>query len=319
VAARVLGAERAANSAEELIADPDIDVIHICTPNHLHVDLATAVIASGKHVICEKPLALDVEDAQLLVEAAAARGVVAVVPFIYRFYPTVRDARERVRSGRSGPLRLLHGSYLQDWLSRSEDENWRIDSALGGASRAFADIGVHWCDLVEFSSGHRITELSATLMKAHSQRGSGKDIRAVNTEDAAVVSFRTDKGAVGSVVVSQISAGRKNRLWFSLDGDDESLVFDQEVPDSLWVGSRDEITIVPRGSTGAVKGPWNVLPAGHPQGYLDSFSAFMVDTFAAINGEVRDGLPTFRDGLRAAEITATVLRSAASGSWETVK
>ena len=138
-----------------------MDVVHICTPNHLHVPLAELALAAGKHVICEKPIALDGDGAQRLADAAAAAGRIAAVPFVYRYYPTVREARERVRAGVAGPVRLLHGSYLQDWLLRPEDDNWRVEAELGGASRAFADIGSHWCDLAEFVSGHRITRLSA--------------------------------------------------------------------------------------------------------------------------------------------------------------
>src|SRR3954454_21255441 len=156
-----LGAERAFDSAQALAESPDVDVVHICTPNHLHVALAEAALAAGKHVVCEKPIALDGAGAQTLTDAADRAGRIASVPFVYRYYPTVREARERVRTGVPGPIRLLHGSYLQDWLLRPEDDNWRVDAALGGASRAFADIGSHWCDLAEFVSGQRITRLSA--------------------------------------------------------------------------------------------------------------------------------------------------------------
>src|SRR3954464_11822810 len=166
-AATELRADRAADSAEQLVTDPDIDVVHICTPNHLHLPLAEAALAAGKHVVCEKPLALDAAGAQQLVNpAAAADGLHAAVPFVYRYYPTVREARERVTSGETGALRLLHGTYLQDWLLRPEDSNWRVDEELGGASRAFADIGSHWADLAEFVSGQRITRLSARTLTA---------------------------------------------------------------------------------------------------------------------------------------------------------
>src|SRR6187551_919539 len=169
-AASALGAERGFASAQALVESPDVDVVHICTPNHLHVPLAEAAIAAGKHVICEKPLALDTAGAQQLVDAAAGSGLEAGVPFVYRYYPTVREARERVGSGETGPLRLLHGTYLQDWLLRSDDGNWRVDERLGGASRAFADIGSHWCDLAEFVSGDRIARVSARLLTAVSER-----------------------------------------------------------------------------------------------------------------------------------------------------
>src|SRR4051812_4985167 len=158
-AARRLGAEHASASAEELIDADDVDVVHICTPNALHVPQAEAAIAAGKHVICEKPLATDPGDARRLVEAATAAGVVAAVPFVYRFYPSVREARERIDAGEAGPLWLLHGSYLQDWLAGSDATNWRVDPKQGGASRAFGDIGVHWGDLIGFTTGHPVTPL----------------------------------------------------------------------------------------------------------------------------------------------------------------
>ena len=257
-AAAALGAERAFATAQELVESPDVDVVHICTPNNLHVPLAEAALAAGKHVICEKPIAMDADGAQELTDAAADSGRVAAVPFVYRYYPTVREARERVRAGTSGPIRLIHGSYLQDWLLKPEDDNWRVEQDLGGASRAFADIGSHWCDLAEFVSGHRITRLCARTMTAVPERyktdahaafqsvnGNGV-ARPVGTEDAAIVQFETDRGAVGTTVISQISAGRKNRLFLELDAGEEALAFNQEEPESLWIGRREAATLIKR-------------------------------------------------------------------------
>jgi predicted dehydrogenase len=312
-AANRLGAERAADSAEELIADDEVDVVHICTPNATHVRLAESAIAVGKPVICEKPLAVTTADARRLVEAAATAGVIATVPFVYRYYPTVREARARISQGDAGPLWLLHGSYLQDWLSGSDQTNWRVDPALGGTSRAFGDIGVHWCDLMEFVTGHRITRLVAHRARAYAERSGS----AVSTEDGATVLFETDCGAAGSVVVSQVSPGRKNRLWFSFDGPDGGFVFDQELPDSLWVGGRDENRVVPRGpdTLSPQASRYSRLPAGHPQGYQDCFNAFVADVYASVRGERPDGLPLFGDGLRAAELTAAVVESDTNKTW----
>src|SRR3954452_6228013 len=169
-AAAALGAERAFDSAEALVSADDVDVVHICTPNNLHVPLAEAALAAGKHVILEKPIAMDAESAQAITDAAADAGKIAAVPFVYRYYPTVREARERVRSGQTGEIRLIHGTYLQDWLLRPEDDNWRVETDLGGASRAFADIGSHWCDLAEFVSGQRLTRLCARTLTAVPER-----------------------------------------------------------------------------------------------------------------------------------------------------
>ena len=164
-AVAVLGAERAFADGESLVTSSDIDVVHICTPNQLHAPLAELALGAGKHVICEKPLALDLPSATHLQSAAERAGVVATVPFVYRFYPLVREIRARVAAG-FGPLRLIHGTYLQDWLSTEEDDNWRVDPAFAGPSRAFADIGSHWCDLVEFVTGDRLAAVCAELVTA---------------------------------------------------------------------------------------------------------------------------------------------------------
>ncbi|HEX2070169.1 MAG TPA: Gfo/Idh/MocA family oxidoreductase [Thermoleophilaceae bacterium] len=333
-AAERLRAERPFESAEALVESDDVDVVHVCTPNHLHVPLAQAALHAGKHVICEKPLALDDDGAAQLVELADRRGLIGAVPFVYRYYPMVREARERLTSGRSGPLRLLHGTYLQDWLSRPADDNWRVDRSLGGASRAFADIGSHWCDLAEFVSGQWIVRLSARTATVVDQReqdagrpafesgdGSGPP-RPVDTEDVAVVAFETDRGALGSVVVSQVSPGRKNRLWIEFDAADEALAFDQESPELLWRGRRDGVALTQRDrdvlSPDAAR--LAKLPAGHPQGYADCFDAFVGDVYATVAGEASPtGLPAFADGRRAVQITEAVLAStAADGAWTDV-
>ena len=329
-ARRALGAERGYASAEELIAADEIDVVHVCTPNHLHVPLARAAIAAGKHVVCEKPIALDSTAATELAAAAEAAGVVVTVPFVYRYYPSVREARARA-GATAGGARLIHGGYLQDWLLDAGDYNWRVDSELGGASRAFADIGSHWCDLVEFVTGQRLTALVARTTVAHASRrrssrasfergdgGAGTAAAAVNTEDVALVLFETDAGATGSVVVSQVSAGRKNRLWFEVDGAEEALAFDQEQPETLWVGRRSGATAVPRDldTLDPAATRYVTLPGGHPQGFHDCFEAFVSETYAAIrDGAEPDGLPLMADGLRAARITEAVLESARARAW----
>jgi predicted dehydrogenase len=312
-AAALLGSERAYDDAEALICSDSIDVIHICTPNSSHAGLAQAALEAGKHVVCEKPLATSVEDAGQLEGLASSVGRLASVPFVYRFYPTVREIQNRVARGDAGPLWMLHGSYLQDWLAGADADNWRVDPRAGGASRAFADIGVHWCDLMEFVTGHRITSLVAHTARAFSQR-QGRD---VHTEDGATVMFTTDRQASGSVVISQVSPGRKNRLWFSFDGPDGSLSFDQETPDSFWVGGVTQNLTVMRGPDGLSAGAaeYSVVPPGHPQGYQDAFNAYMKDVYRAAGGESVVGLPTFADGRRAAQLTVAVLTSSRTREW----
>jgi predicted dehydrogenase len=244
----------------------------------------------------------------------------------------VREARARVAAGELGRLRLLHGSYQQDWLLTPDDTNWRVDGALGGPSRAFADIGSHWCDLVEFAAGHRITRLLARLTTAVPERavagptshtatfspaGPGAEHRSVATEDVATVLFETDGGAVGTLLVSQISPGRKNRLWFELDGEAAAVVFDQEQPEVLWIGRRDGATVLPRDPAQLAPDAARLatLPAGHAQGYNDCFDLFVADTYAAIRGDAPAGLPAIGDGVRAATITDAVLASARADTW----
>jgi predicted dehydrogenase len=322
-----LGAERDFASAEELVGSEEIDVVHICTPNNLHVPLALAAIEAGKHVICEKPVALDAAGAEQLLAAAERAGVLVTVPFVYRYYPTVRELRVRLGEA-PGPARLLSGGYLQDWLLGPGDYNWRIEPELGGESRAFADIGSHWCDLVEFVSRQRLTSLTARTAIAHEtrrgggavsfERGSGGEERAVRTEDVAALLFETDAGATGSLLVSQVSAGRKNRLWVEISAAEETFAFDQERPDALVVLRRDAAESIPRdfGTLDPSAARYVTLPGGHPQGYQDCFDAFVAESYAAFAGAVpADGLPGLADGARAVRITEAVLGSARHGQW----
>jgi predicted dehydrogenase len=284
----------------------------VTTPNALHAEQAAAVLAAGKDVVCEKPLATTVSDAQALV--AAAEGRVATVPFIYRFHPMAREARARFASGEAGQVLTINASYLQDWLLGSGDDNWRVDSAQGGRSRAFADIGSHLVDLVEFVSGDRVSRVSATKRTVFSERAAHS---AISTEDAVAVVVETASGALGTLLVSQVAPGRKNRLWLEIAGSQESVAFDQEQPETLWVGRRAGSMVVPRDadqlSSDAAR--LCVVPSGHPQGYQDAFNAFVADSYAAIAGESPEGLPRFSDGLRAVRITEAVLDSAEAGTW----
>jgi predicted dehydrogenase len=301
-----LNATRAA-TAEQIICADDVDVVHVCVPNHLHHELALAALAAGKHVVCEKPLATTLEDAEELVVAAAQTAQVTAVPFVYRCYPSVREARERI--GQISPW-LIHGGYLQDFKSLGRPSGWRSDPARAGVALTFGDIGSHWCDLMEFVTGQRITVVSAV------QGSASPDDR--EREDGAIVLFRTDHDAVGSVIVSQRSPGRKNRLYFSFDGRETSVMFDQEHPDELIVGGRGANIVIPRDSASLSPAAqrYSVLPAGHPQGYQDCFNLFVADVYSAVRtGEPPDGLATFVDGLRAAHIGAAVSASITSGHW----
>lgn len=325
------GARYAFDSIEQLV-DSDVEVVHVCSPNATHRPYVEAVLRSGKHVVCEKPLGVSLAEVEHMCALADRAGVVATIPFVYRYHPVVREIRARAAEGAYGQWNLLHGHYLQDWLLDPRASNWRVDATLGGPSRAFADIGSHWCDLVEWVTGERLTSLVAQLSRSIATRpaagapsfgsanGEAGPLASVGTEDIASLLFRTGNGVPGTVVVSQVSAGRKNRLWFELDGARGSAAFDQESPESFWSASEDGSRTVVRdpasGSAEQRRLSW--LPAGHSQGYGDCFAAFVDDTYATIRGEVRDGLPTFADGLRSARVVEAVMRSASSSAWTEV-
>lgn len=323
---------RAYRDIEEVVADPQVQVVHVCTPNHLHRSLAQAALEAGKHVICEKPLATTLEDAQALAALAASTGLIATVPFVYRYHPVVREARARIAQGELGPLHLIHGSYLQDWLLDPASNNWRVDPALGGTSRVFADIGSHWCDLVEWVSGERFTEVSAAFDTVIAERSTdtgqsfttavaGGAMQAVASEDVAAAMFKTGAGTLASLTVSQVSAGRHNRLWFEIDGARASVAFNQEDAERLWIGlpdQREEIFVRGPGAGSAEQRRLSLLPAGHAQGYGHCFEAFVADTYSAIEGERPEGLPTFEDGVRSAQIVDRVIASARTRAWTAI-
>ncbi|MEV0088451.1 Gfo/Idh/MocA family oxidoreductase [Saccharopolyspora sp. NPDC050642] len=317
----------------EVLADDRVDVVHVCTPNATHAPFAEAALRAGKHVICEKPLGISTAEAErMTAAAAAASGLVASVPFVYRYHPVVREIRARRQAGEFGVWNLLHGSYLQDWMLSPDASSWRVDPELGGPSRAFADIGSHWCDLVQWVSGETFTDVLAELSIVVPTRPAAAgptfagptevagDRVEVRTEDSAALLLRTAAGVLGSATISQVAAGRKNRLWFELDGALGSAVFDQEEPERIWLGGADGNRILVRdpehGSPEQRR--LSKLPAGHAQGYAQCFEAFVADTYAAIDGGSPEGLPTFEDGLRSARLVDAVLRSARNGSWTKV-
>ena len=333
--ARAWGAEEAYGSIEEVV-ESKAEIVHVCTPNASHVPYAVALMQAGKHVLCEKPLGISLEDAQLAAKVAEDAGVVNTIPFAYRFHPMVREMRDRVGSEEFGGINLIHGSYLQDWLLNPRATSWRVDPKAGGPSRAFGDIGSHWCDLLEWVTGERIARLVATTSITIKQRPastaatfsaaeSDAPLVDVQTEDSALIMFRTANDIAGSAVISQLSAGRKNRLWIEVDGMHQSAVFDQELGEQLWIGSEAGAQLLVRDPNhgSAEQRRLSKLPAGHAQGYAQCFENYVADSYAAVDardgtGQVPEGLPTFADGARAAEICDAMLQSATSGEWISV-
>src|SRR5215468_3873566 len=239
VKAEQLNIPKAYGDFRALIADPDVQVIHNCTPNAMHFEVSKAVMAAGKHIVSEKPLARDSRESAELVTLAARAGVVNAIHFNYRNYPLVQQMRAMVKSGQLGRLFLLHGSYLQDWLIKDSDYNWRVEVATGGESRAVGDIGSHWFDTVQFITGDPVVEVMADLHIVHHTRKkprkamepcSAEDYADVSvaTEDSATILFRTRSGAPGSCVISEVSAGRKNRLYLEADYQNGALEWNQE-------------------------------------------------------------------------------------------
>jgi predicted dehydrogenase len=333
--AESLGVRQAYASLEELLGDDSVDVVHVTSPNHLHVGQASAVMAAGKHVVCEKPLAMDAAESAQLVARADQAGVVNAVNFNIRFYPLHQHAREIVADGRLGEVRLVTGHYFQDWLLFDTDWNWRLEPDKGGALRAVGDIGSHWLDLMAFVTGQQIVAVMAdlaTFVQSRQQptgpvetfsteRGGATVTRAMGTEDVASILLRFANGARGSVSVSQISAGRKNSLQWEIDGSLGAAAWDSETPDHLWLGHRDrpnEILLRNPALMGDAGRAAAALPGGHVEGFADTFAAL----FRAIYADVAAGHPaerppyaTFADGHDEMLVNYAIAASAASGRW----
>ena len=330
--ADALNVPRAYGSFEDLIADPDVHVVHNTTPNYLHVPVILAALAHGKHVISDKPLATTSADARSLLEAARAAGVVHAVTFNYRGNPLVQQAREMIASGGIGPPHFVHGAYLQDWLLAPTDFSWRLEPGKGGQSSAVADIGSHWCDLVQHVTGRRITEVLADLTtvvdtrlkpsaspEAFARSGdAAREAVRIQSEDLATVLLRFDDGAKGSVSVGQVCAGHKNGLWFEVNGRQSSLRWDQERQNELWIGRRDAANAV-LAKDPSLLAPgaraYAHLPGGHQEGWADAFCNVLRDIYGTIAAGARPGAPrppafaTFEDGYHSACLVDAMLES----------
>lgn len=333
--ARALHIPRVAETYQAVLQDPDVTVLHNCTPNHLHHEVTAAALAAGKHVVSEKPLAIDSRQTADLVARAAAAGVVHAVNFNYRYYPLVQHARAMIDAGELGEVRLIHGSYLQDWLLYEADYNWRVDPVQGGPSRALADIGSHWCDLVQHVSGLRMMAVLAdvaTLLPARRRArerretfagtGEASETVPVTTEDYGAVLFRFTGGARGALVVSQVSAGHKNRLSFEVNGSRRSLAWNQEEPNVLWVGERDranwQLLKDPALLHEAAR-PYAHYPGGHNEAYPDALLNLLGNVYARILEGAPTDYPTFVDGHRAVQVIETILRSHKEERWVEVE
>ena len=339
--AEALSIPRAYGDYHDLLADPDVQVVHNCTPNHLHYRVNLDILAAGKHVISEKPLAMTTAESNELVEKARASGLIHAVDFNYRYYPLIQHARAMMHRGEIGDVFSIHGSYLQDWLYLATDWNWRLVPELSGESRAVADVGSHWCDLLQFITGLRITKVFADLRTVHKTRMKPKkevetyagkvlqpsdyEPQEINTEDYASVLIELENGAHGVFTVSQVSAGRKNRLYFEIDGSKCALSWDQESPNEMWIGYREkanEVLMKDPSLLHEAAREYAHYPGGHPEAYPDGPKNLFRNVYRAVAGGTMPAEPdwsTFEDGHGEVAICEAVLASRRAGSWVDVK
>jgi len=335
--AEELGIPRAFGTLEAALADAGADVYHLCVPNALHAPCARLVMEAGRHVVCEKPLALTSAESAALLSLERRAGVVCAVAYNLRFYPLVTEARARIAAGGLGKVHAVHGAYLQDWLLEATDWNWRLDPVQGGALRTVADIGTHWLDMLSWVTGQRVVQVLADFSTVHPVRqrprgeiktfaGKGappvaRDPVAVTTEDQAAILLRLEGGAIGSLLVSQVSAGRRNSLTFQVDGAAGALAWNSEEPNRLWLGHRDrpnELLDKDPSLLSAAARARTAYPGGHQEGYPDTFRQL----FAAVYDYVERGdlaasrdFPTFADGHREMLHCDALLESARTGRW----
>jgi predicted dehydrogenase len=333
--AQRLGLARAYTSLSELLDDGAIEVVHVTSPNHLHFPQVKQILAAGRHVVCEKPLAMSSDESAELVRVAAAGNSVAAVNFNIRFYPLNQHLREYIGDGGLGDVRLISGHYFQDWLLLDTDWNWRLEPERGGVLRAVGDIGSHWLDLTSFVSGQRVVEVMADLatfipvrrqpsgpVETFSQDRSGETVaRDIRTEDVATILLRYESGARGAVAISQLSAGRKNSLQYEIDGSSAAASWDSEQPDQLWIGHRDrpnELLLRSPALMSPAGREATALPGGHVEGFADTFAALFRAVYADV---LRGGMPerpayaTFADGHEEMLVGDAVAESASSGAW----
>ncbi len=334
-----LGVARAYTDLEELLADPRVDAVHVTSPNQLHYPQVKAILAAGRHVVCEKPLAVTSAESGELVRLAAVSDRITAVNYNIRFYPLNQHLHGAVRAGQLGDIRLVTGRYFQDWLFLDTDWNWRLDPGQGGTLRAFGDIGTHWVDLLSFITSSRVTSVLAELVTAipvrqqpsgpvetfATERSANTIPTPMSTEDIALLLLRFANGARGSVAISQVSPGRKNSLQYEVDGSLAAASWDSEMPDHLWIGHRDgpnEILQRSPALMNAAGAAAASLPGGHVEGFGDTFHALFRAIYAAIAAGRLPEHPTFAsfaDGHAEMLLGDAVLRSAREGRWVDVE
>jgi predicted dehydrogenase len=335
--AEALGVPRAYSDWRELVADPQIEVVHNCTPNHLHFEVNKAILEAGKPVVSEKPLAMTSAESGELVAVAERLRIPTAINFNYRYYPLVQHAHHLVRRGDVGRVNAVVGYYQQDWLFKDTDYNWRLETQFAGSSRCMADIGSHWCDLAQFVSGRKIREVMADVatfipvrkkpvgkVETFTQGGGGQATTIdcpIDTEDYGSVLIRFDDGSRGTFNTAQVYAGRKNRITFEVYGSTNSVGWNHERPNELWIGHRDEANGLLFKDPSLIDSPARAfahLPGGHNEGYESAPMNLFLDFYGTLEQPPRAsaaGVPDFRTGHNIMQICEAIMESARKRSW----
>jgi len=336
-AAAKLGIPKVYPSADELIADREIDAVHNCAPNNVHFDINAKAVRAGKQVLSEKPLSLDSKESALLVALAAKHDALTAVNFCYRYYPVVQEAAARVRRGDLGEVRAFMGHFLQDWLFYDTDYSWRLDPEIAGGANVIADLGSHWCDLVQFITGREIREVMAELhtclprrrkpksgtLSFSSQKAAEYEEVEVRLDDYASLFLRLDNGARGNFTTCQAAAGRKVDIELQIFGSKESYAWSHVHPNALWIGHRDrgnELFYESAALQTADTQKYAALPTGHPMGYHDAVYNLFRDYYEALGAkragkpyEVR--FPDFATGHTEMCVIDAAIESNKTGRW----
>jgi predicted dehydrogenase len=340
-AAGRLGWETTETDWTRLVAREDIDLVDICTPGNTHVDIAVSALDAGKHVLCEKPLANTVAEAEAMAaaaERAAQHGVRSMVGFTYRRTPAIGLARRLVEQGRIGQVRHVRAQYLQDWLTDpASPMTWRLEKDKAG-SGALGDIGAHVVDLTQYITGDQIVTVnglletfvdrrpvasggSGSLLGGDAVNGAGAEMGDVTVDDTAVFLARFGSGAVGVFEATRFATGRKNAIRVEINGSKGSLAFDFEHMNVLQFFDAEEPSetagfrriLVTEPTHPYVDSWW---PPGHGLGYEHGFTHQVVDLVTAI-GRGEQPLPSFADGLQVQRVLAAVEHSSEAGAWQT--
>lgn len=340
-AAHRLGISKAYTNLDEVLSDSEVQCVHVCTPNRTHFDMVTRSITAGKHVLCEKPLAMTSAESAVLRDLAGKNPqLCTAVNYNIRFYPLCAEVRSRIASSSLGRIFHINGSYVQDWLLWPTDYNWRVLAEEGGALRAVADIGTHWLDLIRWMTGLEVESLLADLCTVHPTRmrptgevvtfSASKDSVTpdaqtkevpISTDDYGAILFQFVGGARGTLHVSQVMAGRKNSLRFEIAASNGAVAWDSESPNSLWLGHRDAANEQLIRDPALLSRDARLLaayPGGHNEGYADSFRACFAAFYADIRRDNADrlgGYPTFADGHREIQLCEAVLESHQARKW----